>query len=73
MKFELIELIGGISLTASRSKFKVVHLRSSDKIEQSFKPEEAMKYVEDYCTRENFKIINVSGRKLGYSIFLYKD
>jgi len=73
MKFELIELIGGISLTTSRTKFKVIHLRSSDKTEQSFKPDEALKYIEDYCTKENFKIINVSGRKLGYSIFLHKD
>ncbi len=73
MKFELIELSGGISLTASRIKFKVIHINSSGRTEQSFKPEEALKYVEDYCTRERFKIINVSARKLGYSIFLSKD
>jgi hypothetical protein len=73
MKFELIELSGGISLTASRIKFKVIHVKSSGQTEQSFKPEEALKYIEDYCTRENFKIINVSARKLGYSIFLSGD
>ena len=73
MKFEVIELSGGISLTASRSKFKVVHLTSSGRTELSFKPEEALKYVEDYCTKERLRIINVSGRKLGYSIFLSND
>jgi hypothetical protein len=73
MKLELIELSGGISLTASRVKFKVIHLTSSGRTEHSYKPEEALKYVEDYCTREKFRITNVSARKLGYTIALVKD
>jgi hypothetical protein len=73
MKFELIEFSWGISLTASRIKYKVVHLKSSGRTEQSFKPEEALKYVEDYCTSENFKIINVSTRLLSLGIFLSQD
>jgi hypothetical protein len=73
MKFELIDFIWGISLTASRTKYKVVHLKSSGRTEQRFKPAEALKYVEDYCTSENFKIINVTTRILGLTIFLSQD
>ncbi|MFW9779877.1 MAG: hypothetical protein ACFFE8_13560 [Candidatus Heimdallarchaeota archaeon] len=47
-KLELIELIGGASLTT-------------------------MKYIEDYCTKKGFRIIDASGTKLGYFLFLYKD
>ncbi|MFW9853765.1 MAG: hypothetical protein ACFFFG_01800 [Candidatus Thorarchaeota archaeon] len=73
MKLELIELIGGASFTTSRFKYKVGHISSSGRTEHSFNHGNAMKYIEDYCTKENFGIIDASGRKLSYSLFLYKD